>query len=182
MKGLTLADVKKIAGGVENTEGLSYAIQELAKRGVDQVGFSDGLGPFVAYKMYLEGVTIGGIVPALLNVYGQEKYLDVSTLHLMNEDRAHLVGKVASFKKSDEIFAHIERSGKTPLQVAAIDDSVANIGTLKKIQESGGLSFGFNVNDTKAFEEASIPILKGSDLKAFAEVVLDPSKLSLYCE
>jgi len=182
LKGLTIGEVKTIADSVQNTTGLSKAIQEIRYAAIYQVGFSDGLGPFVAYKMYQQGIEVGGIVPALVEVDGEERWLKVDNLYLLDRADTKLLGKVDGFKKSQEIFNYLSSYGYELPETAAIDDSVANIETLKKIRDGGGVSVGFNVNDIKKFEEAKIPVLRGDNLRPFAELVLDPRKINGYCE
>jgi len=185
LKGLTIGDVKRIADAVPYTDGLKEAIDGIYKSGIGQIGFSDGLGPFVAYHMRKQGVDVGGVVPAAVETaVGTEGWFDISTRYLLDHDQTKLLGKTGPFKKSDAIFTHLSKNGYEPHQVTAIDDSGANVGTLAKIRDNGGIAIGFKPtkDHMPQFEAAKIPVMKGTDLRPFAELVTDPRKVREYCE
>jgi len=182
LRGMTFGEVKAIADSVQNTAGLAEAISDITNAGIHQVGFSDGLAPFVAYKMQDRHVDIGGVVPALVLVYGEPQYFDENSLHLLDRANVELSGKVGPFNKGESIFGHISSNGYGLSEVAAIDDSAANLATLTKIRDGGGVAVGFNVNDEKKFEEAKIPVLKGGDLRPFAEIVIDRRRIREFCK
>jgi hypothetical protein len=183
LRGLTIGEVKAIAGSVPYTDGLTDAVVDIRQAGIHQVGFSDGLGPFVAYKMLRQDVDVGGIVPALLNCDGEEIWFTDNNPHLLlNYNSAQLLGKVGQFKKSEAIFEYIQKKGYQISEVAAIDDSSANTVTLAKIRDGGGIGIGFRVNDMDIFRLAGIPVIRGDDLGPFGEIVKDPSKIREYCE
>ncbi len=183
LNGMTFGEVFEIANRVQNTEGLLDAIGIMDHVHVNHVGFSDGLGPFVAYKMHHLSVEAGGIVPALVRMEDdQEVYFDRSNLNLLNNPEIVLLGRTGDFKKGDAIFRYLDQHGWSLDRAAAIDDSAANIGTLTRIRDGGGIAVGFNVNDIKKFQEAKIPVIKGSSVYPLAEIVTDRAKVNEFCE
>lgn len=183
LRGMTFKDVFAIAETVPYTDGLPEAIGAIGKSGVHQVGFSDGLGPFVAYKMRQQNIEIGGIVPALVKMRdGHQVYFDKNSLGMLSNRRLELLGKTSDFKKAEAIFQYLQQHGFQLPEVATIDDSAANLATLTKIRDAGGIAVGFNVNDRRKFEEARIPVLRGDDLHPFAEIVADRRKIREFCE
>lgn len=181
LKDMTIGDIKAIADGVPETKGLRYAFDLAHDKA--HVGFSDGLGPFVAYKMARIRVSIGGIVPSIVDNNGREEVFDESTAKSMiSSGTPRLTGRVLPFKKADSIKAYVFDRGYNLSDIAAIDDSSANVPFLAEVKNSGGLSIGFNVNDLSSFKEAGIPVLKGDDLSYFGEILRDPRKIKEYCE
>ncbi len=183
LKGLTIGDVKRIADAVPYNPGLVEAIEALRASGVHQAGFSDGLGPFVAYKMIDQAIEIGGIVPAnVRTIFDNEWFREENAELMLNWNDVILLGKTKPFKKGPAIFEYITRKGYSVQRVATIDDSAANLDTLKKVKDNGGIGVGYRVNDAKAFQEAGVPVIKGEDLRAFGEIVKDRRKIAEFCE
>ena len=55
---------------------------------------------------------------------------------------------------------------------------------LLPICQAGGIALGYNPTEVHRpiFRKYSIPILKGLDLRAFAEIIADRKKITEYCE
>ena len=183
LKGLTMGNVKRIADSVDGTDGLSDAIYALRKGHVTQVGFSDGLAPFVAYKMSQKDVAVGGVVPALVELPDGQVWFDKTNYLDMLAGNAVLLGKAGSFKKAEAIKHYQDSCGLTRDRTIAVDDSAANIETLARINQEGGLGIAFNPNDGEAFQKAGIPILntRGS-IFPIANIANDRRKLNAYRE
>ena len=185
LKGLTMEDIIRISSSIEYSPGAEEAIQGFREHGLVQTLYSDGLGPHITYQKRKLGMNSGKGVPPVIELPdGTET--DYQDSHLDIPD-AKLTGRVLPFKKAEEFFAYLESLGIPLSQVAVIDDSGANIETLlKPVQESGGIAIGYNPTDAhrEKFYNHSIPVLKGLDLRSFAEIVLDPreSVIGKYCE
>lgn len=184
LKDLSMRQIREIAGNVELTPGLRDAVNEFRATGMYQAAFSDGLGPFIAYIANREGMEYWGIVPAIVESGGEIMPFDNSMIEM---DGVFLTGRTEKFNKSDAFFNHMKDKGYPLSSIAAIDDSGANVETLKAIQEEGGVAIGFNPTDAHEpkFREAGIPILKQTErsLEPFREIVLNPSEETIrnYC-
>jgi hypothetical protein len=183
LHGMTMREIRRIADAVPYTEGLREAVRTLFEARINQYGFSDGLAPFVVYKMQKQRVDIGGIVPTAVEIVGQERLFDTGTLEMLYDDNAQLTGQVGEFDKIQVIRSFLKDSGYKEESTAAIDDSGTNLPTLTRIRDSDGIAIGYNPTkqDTPKFAEAKIPVLRG-DLRRFAELVIDRRKIKQYCE
>ena len=181
LKGMTMKQIRDIADEIKYTDGLEDTIYNFKKDGIIQTAFSDGLAPFVLYKMKKLGMDYGEGVPTII-IHDELEFM-FDGRFMLEIDDIKLTGEVDKFSKFDAFKKFID--GIYPLsRVAMIDDSGANAKSMKEVMENGGLAVAFNPSDThrKDFNSLSIPILKGTDLRAFGEIVLDPSKLKDYCE
>jgi len=182
LRGLTMTDVRGTADAVQLTTGFREAVHEFNENKVYQSAFSDGFGPFILYMAKKEGIEYCVAAPVLVTCDGEEVLFDSSMLDI---DAIVFTGKVGEFDKGEAFFEHIEEKGYHLENVAVIDDSSANIETLKKVRDLGGISIAFDPNEghEKEFREVGIPILKERDLRLFMEIVLDParSKIGRYC-
>lgn len=178
LRGLTMKQIREAADNTAYNPGLKDAVCMLRANGLRQIGFSDGLGPFVHYVMLEKGLDHREAPRSIVKVNGKEEPFKEPMLY---QDSIRLAGKADPYNKGEAIVSWAEKNGVPLNCCAAIDDSAANIATLKKIHEAGGIAVGYQVNDADAFKGAGIPVLKGKDLRAFAEIVLDPSKVSAYC-
>ncbi|MBI2579976.1 MAG: hypothetical protein HYW27_03675, partial [Candidatus Aenigmarchaeota archaeon] len=185
LKGMTLGEVKKAADMVPYTEGLQEAVREIRNAGIHQVGFSNGLGPFVAYKMRQQGVCAGGIVPALVQKGVGRFPLTIGMLDCLDEDDTVLEGFHYPFNKRDAICDVLIRNNmSTTPKVAMIDDSASNVPLMRGVRMDGGVAVGFcpSEADMPEFREAGVPVLMERDLRPFAEIAKDRSKTRDYCE
>ncbi|MBI4021552.1 MAG: hypothetical protein HY369_04880 [Candidatus Aenigmarchaeota archaeon] len=178
LTGTTMSEIRAIADGVPLTPGFRETVASLRGCGVYQAAFSDGLGPFVSYVARREGMDHWGVVPAAV-IAGNRKTLFSD--EMLDRDDVVLTGIVDRYDKSIALFDHLEVAGYTLTEVAAIDDSAANIPTLKKIQQGGGVAVGFNPLDEDAFRRERIPILRGRALEPFGEIVRDPRAVEDLC-
>lgn len=108
---------------------------------------------------------------------------DASSLDILADDDAVLTGASRNFKKSAAIFDYIGNRNYQLSGTAAIDDYGSNIKTLQRIRDGGGIAIGFSPTKSHmpAFEAAKIPVLRGEDLRPFAEIVFDRRKVKRYC-
>jgi hypothetical protein len=182
--GITLGEVKAAADAVPWAEGLEEALYLLALHGrpIKVYGSSDGLGPFVCYQMQRLDFDDKGYVPALVNVDNEEKWFEAE---MLQRGDITLTGKVGKYDKAAAFFQKMQEGGILLSAVAAIDDSGANVESLLlPIQQAGGVAIGYNPTDAHmpTFQKHSIPILKGTNLGTFGEIVSDRSKIGQYCE
>ncbi|MEM7815545.1 MAG: hypothetical protein QXN71_00310 [Candidatus Aenigmatarchaeota archaeon] len=181
LRGMTIKDIIEIADSVDFSDGLVETIEDFRKRKIYQTAFSDGLGPFVCYLMKKNKMDYKGFVPAIMEIGGEEKPFEE---HMLDIKDAKLTGKTLKFDKASSFFKHIEKKGHPLNVIAAIDDSGANVETLLlPIQEGGGIAVGYNPTEEhkKIFYKFSIPVLKGTDLRLFGEIVRNPGKIKDYC-
>ncbi|RLJ04536.1 MAG: hypothetical protein DRP18_04585 [Candidatus Aenigmatarchaeota archaeon] len=185
LKGLRIEDIVRISSSIEHSPGAEEAIQTFREHGLVQTLYSDSLGPHITYQKLKLGMNSGKGVPPIIELPDRTE-TEYQDSHLDIPD-AKLTGRVLPFKKVNEFFAYLQKLEIPLSDVAVIDDSGANIETLlKPVQESGGLAIGYNPTDAhrEKFYRHSIPVLKSFDLRAFAEIVLDPreSVIAKYCE
>ena len=185
LKGLTMRDIAEISSSVEYNPGLEETVRAFREHGIAQTLFSDSLGPHITYQRRKLGMDAGKGVPPVIELPDgtETEYED---FHLDVPD-AKLTGRVLPFKKAEEFFGYVKLRGIDLSRVAVIDDSAENIESLfKPVLEAGGIAIAYNPTDThrKKLRESSIPILKGLDLRAFAEIVLNPNEsvIGRYCE
>ena len=189
LRGLTIKEIKQIAESIKYSDGLEETVGWFKKDGIYQAALSDGLGPFVLYHMKKLGMDHKGFVPAVMDINGEEKPFEE---YMLDIDGAKLTGKALKFDKGKAFFDHAKEKGFVHIgdlkyrcsSVAAIDDSGANVESiLLPIQEGGGIAVGYNPTDEhrKTFQKYSVPVLKGSDLRFFGEIVRNPGKIRDYC-
>lgn len=178
LAGLTCKDVLDIAYGIEPMEGLKEMFNEFDSNGIYYIASSDGLGPVIhalgqKYRIPSHRILT---VPAIVS-YGKEEMEFDS--NMLGDKNFILTGKSKPFKKGEVASKYAAILEYTPEMTAAIDDSSANLPYLSQLKMQGGLAVGFNVlpNQVDDFKKAGIPILKGKDLRRFAELVLDPERL-----
>lgn len=186
LAGTSLAEVREIADSVRElyTAGLLEALGEFKKKDLAQTALSDGLGPFILYHCVWNCIDNPGVVPAVVNVEGEEHVLrEIDDVLLTRKrDSTFLTGRTMAYSKSADLQS---RFGHDLGTVAIIDDSGANVESmLVPVRDAGGIAVGFRPTDAHraVFAEHGIPILKGQDLRAFMEVAMDPSKLREYAE
>ncbi len=190
LKGMKISEIRRIAADVQEqyTQGLLDAIRGF-RRDYSQAAFSDGLGPFILYHTGWNGMEFTGTIPATiknpdkdlprsisLTDFDQPAFLEGNFEHMI------LTGKTELYNKAEDMK---RRFGHNLGQVAIIDDSGANVESmLVPVRDAGGIAVGFRPTDAHrpTFAKHGIPILKGEDLRAFLEVVRDPSELSYYAE
>ncbi|MBI4895736.1 MAG: hypothetical protein HY831_04560 [Candidatus Aenigmarchaeota archaeon] len=180
--GISMGEIRSIAYEVPWTEGLLDAVNLFRHHGLKLYGSSDGLGPFVCHQMQKLGFDDKGYVPALIDIDGDRRWFQE---HMLGIGDATLTGDVGKYNKAQEFFRKMEEQGIPLDRVAAIDDSGANVESLLlPIQQAGGLAVGYNPTDAHrpTFEKNSTPILRGTDLRTFSEVVLDRGTLVRNCE
>jgi len=183
LRGLTMKDIRKISEEIEYNPGLREAVETFRKEGLYQTLFSDGLGPHITYQRRKLGMDAGKGISPLIMLPGNEVVL-YEDWHLAI-DQATLTGSIEKMDKAKEFFKHVSKLGIPLSSVAVIDDSGSNVESLLlPVQREGGIAVGYNPTDAHRpkFEKASIPILKETNLEAFAEIVLNPKKIGRYCE
>lgn len=182
LKGMTMKQVREVADSVPRNPGLDYAVDVFRRNSLYQTAFSDGLGPFVLYLMRKMGMDYGETVPAIVSFEGREMLFESRMA-----DNVILTGKVQGFDKAQAAFNHLTSQGHQLNEVAAIDDSGSNVETiLAPVYNAGGVAVGYNPTDAHRpiFQKYSIPVIKGKDLRGFAEIVLNPREATIakYCE
>lgn len=179
LEGLSLADIYLAVHDAKITPGFKEARNIFASQNSRQVLFSETLLPVVDYFVALYGLDHGEATQPVISLDGKEIVYRAEGSQL----RAALTGKTEKFDKETAFFKYLERE-KIPLDsVAAIGDSTTDIPIIKKIRANGGIGFGFNTGKyVEDYRSAGIPIIKGLDLRVFAEVVLNPSSIRQLCE
>ena len=182
LKGMTLDQVRMAADGIPYTEGLEEAVRGIRNAGIRQAGFSNGLGPFVAYKMMQQGVEVGGIVPSLVQKGVGRFPLTIGMLDCIYEDGVTLEGFQYPFNKRDDISNLL--AGMHVPEVAMMDDSASNVLLMGRVWSDGGVAVGLCPTEAEmpAFKEAGVPVLRERDLRLFAEIAKDRKKIPEYCE
>ena len=175
LKGITLGEIYNIAKGVELTEGLKDTITEFDLMKIQQAAFSDGLAPFVNYFTINKGM-LAFVTPTRIEIeeYGRtrEEMFNDAMIYMNHDYR--LTGKTLPFDKADEFGKYIKNGGIGLNEVAAIDDSAANISRiLLPVKQAGGLAVGFCPTDVDRpkFEQAEIPIITERNLLTFVYTV-----------
>lgn len=182
VRGLTMKQIKEVAASIQYSPGLLEAIEAFKRSGLYQAAFSDGLAPFIIYHVQRMGLDYGEAAPTMVELGAEERLFEN---WMLERDDIRLAGKTAEFDKAREILTHLKEQGYPLSDVAIIDDSGVNIEPLLlPIHQAGGLALGYNPTEVHKpiFRKYSIPVLKGRDLRAFAEVVADRNKLNQYCE
>ncbi len=182
IRGLTMAQIKAAADAIEYTPGLLETIENFRRSGVYQAAFSDAPAPFIIYHVKRLGLDYGQAAPTLVEVNGEEVLFED---WMLQRDDIKLAGPSGGFDKKVILLSHLREKGHSLSQVAIIDDSALNIESLLlPIWQAGGIAIGYNPTEAHRpiFGKYSIPILKGRDLRAFAEIVADRNKIAEYCE
>jgi hypothetical protein len=173
-----------------------YCVANFKRNGTFQTLFSDGLAPHIDYQLGKLGIIIGDGIPPLIEIPTTDIDDTDDSILIANyatyrdhagevPTDAKLTGRIGKFNKIEKFFKYLEKVGMPMDRVAIIDDSGVNVEKLHRpVQEAGGIAIGFNVTDNHRpdFQKASIPIIKGTDLSPFYEIVRDPSKINQYCE
>lgn len=153
-------------------DGLSHRAHDL----------SDALAPFIIYHVKRLGLDYGEAAPAMVQVGNKEMLFEA---WMLQRDDIRLAGGTGDFDKATPLLSHLKERGHALGGVAIIDDSAVNIERLLlPILQAGGIAIGYNPTEAhrRIFRKYSIPILKGLDLRAFAEIVIDRGKIREYCE
>jgi FMN phosphatase YigB (HAD superfamily) len=182
IRGLTMEQIREVADSIEYSPGLLEAIETFRQRGLYQAAFSDAPAPFIIYHVKKLGLDYGEAAPTMVQV-GNEKMLFEDWM--LQRDDISLAGTAGEFNKAGPVLAHFREQGHSLSEVAIIDDSGVNIERLLlPISQAGGIALGYNPTEVHRpiFRKYSIPILKGLDLRAFAEIVADRKKITEYCE
>ena len=182
LRGLTMKQIKEVAQSVEYSPGLLEAIEAFKRSSLYQVAFSDGPAPFMIYHMRRLGVDYGEAAPTMVKLDDEERLFED---WMLQRDDIRLAGKSGEFDKARKLLTHLKEQGYSLSDVAIIDDSAVNIEPLLlPIYQAGGIALGYNPTEAHKpiFRKYSIPILKGQDLKAFAQIVTDRNKVNEYCE
>lgn len=107
-KGMTMQQIRKVADVVPYNPGVREAAKTLRIQDVHQIAFTDGLGPFVHYKLsrmvdYLESV------PMLVEAAGNRVYFNGE---MSNRDDVVLTGETEHFDKARQ---HTHTFSKTTI-------------------------------------------------------------------
>jgi len=185
LKGLTKKDIQSIAKDIEYTHGLLDSVSTFRQSGMYQTVFSDGLGPFIAYKAMELGITDIGVVPIIVLTDDEERDFDGYNYTEISD--FVLIGKVKPYNKAEDMFNRLSAYDKS--EMATIDDSGNNVDSiLVPVRNAGGIAIGFNPTEShiQKFKEAGIPVLqqKERSLEPFKEIVLsdgDERIIAKYC-
>ena len=182
ISGLTMKQVREIADSIEYSPGLLEAIETVRRSGLYQVAFSDAPAPFIIYHVQRLGVDYGEAAPTMVRAGKQEMLFEP---WMLQRDDISLAGAAGEFAKAGRVLTHLRQKGHSLSEVAIIDDSAVNIEPLLlPVFQAGGIALGYNPTEVHKpiFRKYSIPILKGLDLRAFAQIVADRKKITEYCE
>ena len=187
LKGLSVALIEEISGGIEYTDGLPEAVEAFKEDEIRQTLCSDSLWPHIAFQIEKLGLDSGAGVPPIM----WDKKMGEFVYDPENCPKgAELTGRLKEFDKISALFGCLrgDNGEIVPKEnVAVIDDSGSSVKrVLAPVRGAGGLAVGFNVigEDRKEFDKYSIPIIMGNSLLPFIEIVRDPSEatMSKYCE
>jgi len=182
IRGLTMAQIREAADSIEYSPGLLEAMATFRRHGLYQAAFSDAPAPFIIYYVKRLGLDYGEAAPTMVQVGDEEMLFEQ---WMLQRDDIRLAGGTGDFDKATPVLAHLKEWGHALSGVAIIDDSAANIERLLlPIWQAGGIAIGYNPTEAHRpiFRKYSIPILRGLDLRAFAEIVADRGKIREYCE
>lgn len=183
LEGISMAEVNRIMGNrniVPLNPSFEKAVERLRKEGIRQVIFSNTTHPVVEFFKETYGMEHAEGLPVIVRV-GSEELL--YTPEMYGSPDVFFTGKLEREEWDKfEAFLNYIQSEKIHLEnVAAIneDDSL-----MFEVMQNGGLAVGYKVAPKyrEEFVTKGIPILKRDNLEDFAEVVLDPGKLAIYCE
>ena len=182
IRGLTMAQIREAADSIEYSPGLLEAVATFRRRGLYQAAFSDAPAPFIIYYVKRLGLDYGEAAPTMVQVSNEEMLFEA---WMLQRDDVRLASGTGDFDKATPLLGHLKERGHALSGVAIIDDSAVNIERLLlPILQAGGIAIGYNPTEAHRpiFRKYSIPILKGLDLRAFAEIVIDRGKIREYCE
>jgi hypothetical protein len=182
IRGLTMKQIRGVADSIEYSPGLLEAIEAFGRRGLYQAAFSDAPAPFIIYHVKKLGLDYGQAAPTMVQVGNEEVLFEE---WMLQRDDISLAGTAGEFNKAGPVLTHFREQGHPLSEIAIIDDSGVNIEhLLLPICQAGGIAIGYNPTEVHRpiFRKYSIPILKGLDLRAFAEIVADRKKITQYCE
>jgi hypothetical protein len=205
LRGLTMQDIIVVSDRIEQDPGYNpgalEAIRMIRGRGIAQALYSDGLGPHIVHQCRKLGMDAGEGVPPIVRYpagtrlpNGTEvtdpkgKVVQFEAIDLA-VPTVELTGEIVKFDKATRLFGYLQNNGPTERKprldsLAVIDDSTANITPLlRSVHQAGGIAIAYPVKDKdkSEFQQAGIPVLDDTDLRKFAEIVLDRSKLEKYC-
>lgn len=182
LRGLTMKQIKEVAQSINYSPGLLEAIEAFKRSSLYQVAFSDAPAPFIIYHVKRLGVDYGEAAPTMVKMDNEERLFED---WMLERDDITMTGNAVEFDKTTKLLTHLKEQGHSLSDVAIIDDSAVNIEPLLlPIYQAGGIALGYNPTEAHKpiFRKYSIPILKGRDLKAFAQIVTDRSKVNEYCD
>jgi hypothetical protein len=193
LEGVSMADVNRIMEDVPLNEGFEEAVTRLHEAEMLQAVFSNANYPVAVFFRERYGMAHGEGIPVLVrrgpsgvlhapDVYGNHDFLYTPGMH--GDPGVVFSGRITEkgWDKLGPFRRYVERSGVQLKRTAAIDDG--HIELLRAVQEGGGLAVGYKVDEAErdGFRKMSVPVLKGDDLRGFAEIVLDRGKVAEYCE
>lgn len=176
LDGISMKEVNRTMGNrkiVPLNPGFEAAVERLHKEGIRQVIFSNTTHPVVEFFKETYGMEHAEGLPVIVRMGNKELPY---TSEMYGSPDVFFTGRLddAGWDKAEQFFNYL-RTERIPLEhTAAIDED--DFMMLEKLKLGGGLAVGYKVRDKyrKTFLERGISILKGDDLRGFAEIVVNP--------
>ncbi len=177
LEGISMADVNQIMDAVQLNPGFSETAWGFSGSGIGQAALSNASYPVAVYFANRFGMRHGEGVPVKVIDRRSDQEMWYSP-EMHGDPNVVFAGEIDStWDKVEPAKNFLSRNGILVPETAAIDDD--NVPMLEAIHAGGGLAVGYKPKDKyrDRMRSKEIPILKGDDIRGFAVVVRDRTKV-----